>query len=126
MKNPVTHFEIAATDTKRAHKFYEEVFDWKFADVPDMDYTMIYTTETDENQMIQKKGEINGGIFKKGSKDDSVNVVVETDDIEETKKKIEAAGGKILMGPTEIPNIGTHLRAKDTEGNIVGVMQPAR
>lgn len=123
-KNPVVHFEIAADDTKRAQKFYESAFDWKMNEIPEMQYTTIHTAETDENNMVKTPGAINGGIMKRGSGDDTVNLVVSTDNIEESKEKVEKAGGKIVMDITDIPTVGKYFRAKDTEGNIVGVLQP--
>jgi hypothetical protein len=39
------HVELHAQDPERAKKFYKELFDWKFEDVPDMDYTIINVGE---------------------------------------------------------------------------------
>lgn len=126
MKNPVVHFEIAASDTNRAHQFYEKVFDWKFSKIPMMNYTAIQTTETDENQISKKPGNINGGIMEKGEKIKDSNIVVSTQNISETLEKVKKAGGKVIMDVTTIPIIGLYARFVDTEGNEVGVIQSDR
>lgn len=42
--NSVTHFEVPCRDQVKVQKFYEDVFGWKVAKHPDMDYHFILTT----------------------------------------------------------------------------------
>jgi len=65
--NPVVHFEMGYNDQARMVKFYETVFGWKTTAMgPDMGgYVVAHTTETDEDGMVQTKGAINGGFYKK-------------------------------------------------------------
>jgi len=58
--NSVVHFELGSDDPKRAQKFYSEAFGWKVNEVPQMDYTVLHTAETDENQMVKTPRAING------------------------------------------------------------------
>jgi uncharacterized protein len=44
----VVHFEIPADDVARAKEFYSSIFGWQLQDMPEMDYTIVKTTETDE------------------------------------------------------------------------------
>jgi predicted enzyme related to lactoylglutathione lyase len=41
MANSFVHVELHTQDPEKAKKFYKDLFDWKFEDVPDMDYTII-------------------------------------------------------------------------------------
>jgi predicted enzyme related to lactoylglutathione lyase len=45
MSDPFVHVELHTQDPDKAKKFYRELFDWKFEDVPDMDYTIIKVGE---------------------------------------------------------------------------------
>ena len=40
-------------------------------------------------------------------------------------EKVEAAGGKKVHGPNEIPGVGVHAYCADPEGNLFGILQPA-
>jgi predicted enzyme related to lactoylglutathione lyase len=56
------HFEVPAKDMKRAKAFYSEVFGWKANDVPipDMEYSLVSTTEVDKDGRPTSPGSING------------------------------------------------------------------
>jgi predicted enzyme related to lactoylglutathione lyase len=51
-------------------------------------------------------------------------VVIQVDDIKESIKKVEGAGGKVLGEAIEIPNVGWFVSFFDTEGNRVSMLQP--
>lgn len=126
--NKVQHFEIPADDLARARKFYEETFGWQTKDWPMPDgsnYTALYTGPVDEQNMWKEPGFINGGMFKRGGNfpvtGPTIAAVVEN--IDESLKKIEAAGGSVVMPKTEIGGMGYYAYVKDTEGNVIGVWQ---
>jgi predicted enzyme related to lactoylglutathione lyase len=135
--NPVVHFEMGYNDPTRMAKFYETVFGWKTQSMgPDMgNYVVAQTTETDENRMVQTKGAINGGFYRKT--DDPLSqapsVVISVDDIQAAIKAVEEAGGKILGGmdqkgehtmePQMIPGVGLWISVMDTEGNRFSILQ---
>lgn len=127
-KMPVVHFEMPSVDNKRAAAFYTKAFGWDMQELgPEMGgYLLAGTTDTDENQMVTTPGTINGGFFKR--QDDELNraphVVISVDDIEESRKAVEDAGGQIMTEKMNIPGIGLYYSFKDTEGNIVGMLQP--
>ena len=99
-------------------------------------YMVVSTSETDEKTMRPKEpGMINGGFYQKT--DDMVSnhpsVVIAVEDIRESMKKVADAGGKILGGdpkrpgePGDIPGVGVYCSFIDTEGNRVGMLQPAQ
>ena len=126
--NPVVHFEMPAEDKNRMVSFYTKVFDWKTQKMgPEMEeYIVVTTTESDENGPI-KPGSINGGFYQKT--EDKISqypsVVIAVDNINESIKKINEAGGKMLGNTMEIPGVGIYASFSDTEGNRVGILQPA-
>jgi predicted enzyme related to lactoylglutathione lyase len=75
--------------------------------------------------MIKKPGAINGGFFQKTEDTPQYpSIVIQVDDIKESIKKIEKAGGKVPGEPMEIPNVGLFVSFFDTEGNRVSLLQP--
>jgi len=118
MKRPV-HFEILAEDPKKLADFYQAIFGWEIADWGGGDQTYwLATTGPDDEPGI------NGG-FMFRSLDQAVINTLEVESLEETTRKIEASGGKVVHGPNEVPEVGTHAYFADPEGILFGVMQPA-
>ena len=129
--DPVVHFEMPSEDNKRAADFYGKAFGWQTQQLGAQmgEYMVVTTTETDEQRMIKKPGTINGGFFKRTKPDQQPSVVIAVKDVQESMKKVEAAGGKVLGGqkpgvPDDIPGIGLYVSFIDTEGNRVGMLQP--
>jgi predicted enzyme related to lactoylglutathione lyase len=136
--NPVVHFEMGYEDRERMVKFYESAFGWHTQQLgPEMgNYVVAHTTETDENNMVQTKGAINGGFYQKTDDPASQapSVVVSVDDIQAAVQAVKDAGGKILGGmdqngehtlePQMIPGVGLWLSVMDTEGNRLSILQP--
>lgn len=52
------------------------------------------------------------------------SLVIAVDDIHESISDIKEAGGNVLNEPVEITGYGMYVSFLDTEGNMVGVMQP--
>jgi predicted enzyme related to lactoylglutathione lyase len=124
--DPVIHFEMPAQDTERVRKFYESAFGWQTTPLgPDMgDFVLAFTIETDEKtRMPEKRGAINGGFFKRTKPDETVKLTILVDDIRDAMQKIEAAGGKVLGEPFELPGVGLFISFIDTEGNVATINQ---
>jgi predicted enzyme related to lactoylglutathione lyase len=129
--NPVIHFEMPAEDRQRMVDFYTRTFGWQANMMgPEMgEYVVVMTTESTGSGPT-KPGAINGGFFKKTEPSQCPSVVIAVDDIREHMKKVEEAGGKTLGGmtagePDDIPGVGLYAAFVDTEGNRVGMLQPA-
>ena len=112
MAYPVTHFEITAKDSKKVQDFYTKVFNWKLTDAP-MDYKMVDTNSGEHNG-------INGGIGQSRDGKGMLTVYVETDDLKGTLAKVEKAGGRTIMPPTQAGPVELALFT-DPEGNVVGL-----
>ena len=126
--NPVVHFEMPAEDKSRMTGFYSKVFGWETQLLgPEMsEYILVTTTENGENGMPKNPGAINGGFYMKSS-DSPVqhpSLVISVDDINESMEKVTMAGGKVFGEPGEIPGVGTFVYFEDTEGNVMGILQP--
>jgi len=121
--NKVVHFEIPYDDQQRAQKFYQEVFGWQINKFLDMDYYLVTTTPSDENMRPKEPGAINGGLLKKDPTGEHPVLVIDVPSIDEHIKKIESAGGKVVMPKMEIGDFGLYARVADTEGNVIGIWQ---
>jgi uncharacterized protein len=126
--NPVVHFEMPASNNKRAKKFYETAFGWKMQQLgTDMsDYLLATTSPVDKKGMHKKKGAINGGFYKKGKDGQAPHLVVAIKDIGNHMTLVKKAGGKVLGKPMEIPGVGKFVMCKDSEGNRLAMLQPNR
>jgi len=114
MPNSIVHFEIPADDVQRAKKFYEKAFGWKISDPWKMDYFLVET---------KAKGEdgINGGLMQRKMPGQPFMNYLSVDSIDASCKKVEKAGGVVVLPKQEIaPGMGWIAAFKDTEGNIMG------
>jgi len=120
MGNAVVHFEIPADDVERAKRFYKKAFGWKISDPHKMNYFFVET---------RKKGEegINGGLMQRKMPNQPFMNYLSVASIDASCKKVENAGGAVVMPKTEIaPNMGWIAVFKDTEGNMMGFHEPPK
>lgn len=124
--NPVVHFEMPAEDRKRMSDFYGNVFGWQTQMLGEEmgDYVLVTTSDVDENGRPKDAGMINGGFYPKSKEAPYPSLVIAVDDINESIRAIENAGGKVLGQPMEIPGYGLYISFIDTENNRVSLMQP--
>jgi len=122
----VVHFEIPADKVDRAKAFYSKAFGWVMNPVPQMDYTMIGTSASDQNGRPTSPGAINGGLAKKGGPLKSVVVTIGVADIDAALKKVEELGGKTVQKKMAVGEMGFSAYFKDTEGNVIGLFQPTQ
>lgn len=120
----VVHFEIPADDEGRAREFYREVFGWQLQEMPEMDYTIVRTTATDQQtQLPTEPGAINGGLMKRSSDTPAPVITVDVESIDDSMKQIESRGGSVVKPRTEIPGMGAFAYFKDPEGNVIGLWE---
>ncbi len=123
--NKVVHFEIPADDLARAKKFYQETFDWQLQDMPDLNYVMVRTTETDEKWMPKEPGAINGGMLQRNNMVPVPSLAIGVPNLEVAIEKIKQAGGTIVKEKTPVGQMGFIAYFKDTEGNVLSLWQNA-
>lgn len=118
----VVHFEIHADDPQRAVSFYQNVFDWQINkwEGPE-DYWLITTGPDSEpginGAILQRRQPING---------DAVIAYVCTvgvASVDDAAANITKHGGTIVLPKMAVPHVGWLEYAKDSEGNIFGILQ---
>jgi predicted enzyme related to lactoylglutathione lyase len=120
----VIHFEIHAEQPERAIKFYTSLFGWEVTKwAGPADYWLITTGPAGQPG-------INGGFVRRHgpapAENQPVNAytcTIAVPGIDATVQAIQAHGGTIALPKMAIPGVGWLAYAKDTEGNIFGVMQ---
>jgi predicted enzyme related to lactoylglutathione lyase len=112
MPNPIGHFEFLVNDVDRAKEFYGKVFDWTYEDVPG--YTMIDAGVDPRGGMMKKPDQ---------APHPSLNVYFVVKDVDDTLEKVQAAGGCVILGKTEI-EVGWWAMFMDPDNIPVGIFQP--
>jgi predicted enzyme related to lactoylglutathione lyase len=112
MSHPVVHFEIGCQDKEKTSQFYRRVFGWAIDSGP------MGLIDTGSGAGIP------GHIASLGHEPHQfTHFYIETDDVPGSLEKVEAAGGKIIVPPVQIP-AGTFAWFADVEGNTVGLWKP--
>ena len=114
MGRPVVHWELWSKDPGKVATFYEKAFDWGIQDIPGMDYRLVDTGGD---------GGINGGIMtpKKGDWPSNMTFYIDVDDLAAYRKRIQDAGGKIIVEEQEVPGVGTFSLFEDPDGRVLGM-----
>jgi predicted enzyme related to lactoylglutathione lyase len=114
MAHPVVHFEIGCKDKAATAAFYETVFGWRIDPGP------MGAIDTGSTEGIP------GHVASLGHEPHQfTHFYIETDDVAESLKQVELAGGKALVPPVTLP-MGTFAWFADNGGNRVGLWQPKK
>ena len=116
--NALNWFEIPATDSERARKFYESIFDIQMDTRNMMGMEMTFFPY----DMQSQSGKVSGAVVKsdmhKPGMDGAIIYLNANPSIQAVIDRIEPAGGKILMPRTQITeDIGYMAFFTDSEGN---------
>ena len=119
--NRVVHFEIHAGDPARAIAFYEKLFGWTIAP---WGPPGLYWSVTTGPEGVPG---INGGIVPRRGAIDGAAVLayvctVQVESVDDAMARALSLGGSVALPKMPIPGMGWLAYFKDTEGNIVGVM----
>jgi len=138
MANRVVHFEIPATDIKRAGDFYTKAFGWEMqTQGPEYGGYVVAMTGPEGLPKDIKDTGINGGIYQTDKKDvNAYRCVIGVENIDKAIADVKAAGGKVyndnkapdgtvLGEKMDIPQVGVWAKCEDTEGNLFSVLQPS-
>jgi uncharacterized protein len=122
MANSVAHFEIFASDLKRARTFYEHVFNWKFENWGPPDFFLIKTGPDEDPGMTmgalaKREGDPAAGALN------AFRCTISVVSIEEAVAAIKKAGGTLRSAIIDIVRVGKCAEFADTEGNIACVME---
>jgi hypothetical protein len=116
-------FDIPADDVGRAKKFYQSLLGWK------IEPATSFFDKTQQRQNIitgkPEKGTMNrGGLYKRHMPGPIMNFVI-VEDLGAVLASVERLGGTIVMPKNPIKSVGLVAVIRDTEGNILGLLQPA-
>jgi len=103
--NSVVHVEIHSNAPEKTKEFLKDVFDWKFQDMPEMNYSM-FEAPSAPGGGLQKAENLPAGI---------INYIL-SEDIDGTLKKIQSSGGAVVMPKAEIPGMGWFAVFQDPTG----------
>ncbi len=112
---PVVHFEIGCRNETKTREFFGKLFGWEIiapaaANVPAI--------------IAAAKDGIGGHITSLGHEPDHyVTIYVQVDDVPIYLARVEALGGKKLVGPIDVPT-GTFAWFHDLDGNIIALWKP--
>ena len=115
MPNPICHFELLVPDPEKAKSFYAQVFDWKFESTPGSDYQLIQTGAPPCGGLMKSPGEMPVRA--------ALQVYVLVESVEETLKKAETAGGKVIVQKTEVPEVGYFAVFQDPDHIVLGILE---
>ena len=107
----INYVEFPAKDISLAKNFFTKVFGWSF-----IDYGPNYTAFSNEG--------LDGGFFtsdlSSSTDNGSTLIIFYSQELEETQKKIENAGGKIIKAIFSFPG-GRRFHFSDPNGNEYAV-----
>lgn len=109
--------ELATPDVEGAKKFYTTLLGWTTepAPVEGMSYTLV---KVGENRVAGiMSNQCQGGEIKP-----QWGVYITVDDVDATARKAAELGGKVLMPPTDIPNVGRFAALMDPQGVMFSVI----
>lgn len=118
MPSPVVHFEIGGADGARSRSFYAELFGWS-----------VETESTEAGTPgygVVSTGSlagIGGGIMQAPEGVPPwVTVYVQVDDLDKALARAEELGGRRIMDPTPIGEMGDVAMFTDPDGNPIGLL----
>lgn len=116
MTSRVIHFDIPIDDPTRAGTFYSSVFGWSITPWGPIPYWPM-TTGAEPGPGAE------GALAPRDDTPEGVMVYVSVDDIVEALTRVTAAGGAVVTERMPVPTIGWTARFRDTEGNLIGLIQ---
>ena len=113
----ISYLDFSADEPERAIKFYSAVFGWQIRkwEGP-FEYWDIKTGEPNEPG-------IDGGLAKRSRPERSLTPFINVPSADDYTSRVEANGVKIVQAKTAIPGIGYMVIFKDTENNLLGLME---
>ena len=109
----IVHVELHSPDPQKTKQFYADIFGWKFKDMPEMNYILFEAPSEPHGGVVTPMEDLGPMVL---------NYIL-TEEIEETARKIERAGGAILVPKSEIPNMGWFAIFRDPAGIAQALFQ---
>ena len=115
MPNPFIHVELQTPEPATAKAFYANLFDWRFQDVPGMDYTM-----------IAAGGDTGAGLMRAKIPGAPARWIpfVFVDDVKAFTSRAQSLGAEVVKVPAEVPGYGWYSVLADPTGATFGIWTP--
>lgn len=112
----VVHFEFHSTQPEGTTEFFRKVFDWKINkwDNPGAEYWLLDTGPADQPG-------IGGGLMRSRDGQPRTVCTLEVPDVDDYAKKVQAAGGRIVVPKMAIPGVGWVAYGTDPHGVLFGI-----
>lgn len=107
------HIEIASTDPARTKKFFEDVFEWDFESIPEMNYHTYQAPSPPHGGLMSPMENQHPGLLN----------YLMSHDIDADVKKIQEAGGRVLQPKMEIPGVGWWASFEEPTGIVLALFQ---
>jgi len=109
--------ELMTTDVPAAKAFYSGLFGWALEDMemPDMTYTVLKVGDRPVGGLMHMPPDAAGFPPHWGT-------YVTVDDVDATARKAAELGGRILVGPRDIPSVGRFCVIQDPQGAVISVI----
>lgn len=111
--------ELYTPDAEAAKRFYADVFGWTWADAPMEGFTYRLASHGGKQiaGLMAFDQMANGG----GGMPPSWGTYVSVDDVDAGAKRVEAAGGTVMIGPMDIPLVGRFAMFQDPQGAVTAL-----
>lgn len=109
--------ELMTNDVEGAKKFYGELLGWameKYEGCTETDYTMAKANDQDVAGIM--------AIPPQEAMPPCWGAYVTVSDVDDKTEQAKALGGKIIMGPQDIPNVGRFVVIQDPQGAILSLI----
>ena len=109
--------ELMTSDPAAARKFYGELLGWQFRDMNmgSMTYTVLSAGGQDVGGIMSIPSNAQGMPPSWGS-------YVTVDNVDARAERVTKLGGKVLMPPTDIPNVGRFAVIQDPQGARISLI----
>ncbi len=109
--------ELITRDVPAAKKFYSQLFGWSLEDMPfgDATYTIVKVKDEEVGGMMQTPPHCAGGPPFWG-------IYVTVDNVDQTAKKAQELGAKIIVPLTDVPGVGRFFMFQDPQGAMISAM----
>lgn len=110
----VVHWEVAGEDLEALDLFYRELFGWQT------------TARDDEYHLVETGDGIGGGLMRcRNGVPPYVTFYVRVQDLEKSLRRVEELGGRRLVPPTPVGDVGGMALFRDPAGNVIGLWHDA-
>ncbi|TLZ61292.1 MAG: VOC family protein [Methanobacteriota archaeon] len=110
----IVHVEFHVKDPKKVENFYSNLFGWKFTPVPGIDYSL-----------FEAPSGPGGGVggLQPGNWPAGITNYILVNSVEDYQKKVQKAGGKIIVPKAEVMDQGWFAVFEDPAGNRLALWQ---